>query len=166
MHRSRRTRYWPYVLVKCKGSGWLHKGKETIMSKRFRGVLWLALGIGLLLGASPRASHAQESRTEEGVGLTIYSESTQQRVPGWGVIKEWRKIVLKKGRNEYRFRDVASQIDGTTVHFKSLTDPAGTTSWSRISNTTWSARTGSCPDTSTSPSPSCQKKACPSGANS
>ena len=126
MHRSRRTRYWPYVLVKRKGSGWLHKGKETIMSKRFRGVLWLALGIGLLLGASPRASHAQESRTEEGVGLTIYSESTQQRVPGWGVIKEWRKIVLKKGRNEYRFRDVASQIDGTTVHFKSLTDPAGT----------------------------------------
>ena len=82
---------------------------------------------------------AQEKRTEEGVGLTIYSEPTQgqqyyydyygrrqQQIPGWGVVKEWRKISLAEGRNEFRFRDVAAHIDSTTVHFKSLTDPEGT----------------------------------------
>jgi len=60
-----------------------------------------------------------KERTEEGVGLTIYNGN-------WAVIKEWRKIDLKKGLNTIKFQDVAKYIDATSVSFKSLTDPEGT----------------------------------------
>jgi hypothetical protein len=45
------------------------------------------------------------------------------RPPGYGVVREVRKIELKEGANDVRFTDVASGIDPTSVSFKSLTDP-------------------------------------------
>jgi hypothetical protein len=42
-------------------------------------------------------------------------------------VKEVREIDVPKGAGEVRFDDVAKTIDPTTVTFKSLTDPAGTT---------------------------------------
>jgi len=84
----------------------------------------LAAGVG----------RAGETRTEEGVGLTIYSaEGTKSRWGGWATepigyatVKEWRRMPLERGRSVIRFDDVASGIRPETVHFTSLTDPTGT----------------------------------------
>lgn len=84
---------------------------------------------------------------EDGVAVTVYSSAdpagfdpqryiAQQRqgyspdfvwqVPGFGVVKEVRKIKLEAGTNELRFTDVAQFIDPTTVSFVDLTKPDGT----------------------------------------
>lgn len=48
-------------------------------------------------------------------------------VPGYGVVRETRRVELVGGENTLRFTGVAAGIDPTTVAFKSLTAP-GTTS--------------------------------------
>jgi hypothetical protein len=84
---------------------------------------------------------------DEGPSITVYSSADpagfdpqryveQQRmgwgpqgawgVPGFGVVKEVRKLALAAGANDLRFTDVAAFIDPTTVSFADLTDPAGT----------------------------------------
>lgn len=67
-----------------------------------------------------------EERNKEGVGLTIYSAPDQGGSGGYAIVKEWRRLDLKKGRNIIKFQDVAGLIDATTVSFKSLTDPENT----------------------------------------
>src|SRR3954468_8139498 len=42
-----------------------------------------------------------------------------QPIPGFGVVREIRKLSLTKGDNQVKFTDVASAIDPTTVAFKS-----------------------------------------------
>lgn len=54
------------------------------------------------------------------IALTIYNGN-------FALVKENRTIELKAGENSLRFTDVAALIDPTSVHFKSLTDPAGVT---------------------------------------
>jgi hypothetical protein len=51
--------------------------------------------------------------------LTVYNDNL-------GLVREQRDIQLNKGQNEVKFTDVASKIDATSVHFKSITDPDGT----------------------------------------
>ena len=61
-----------------------------------------------------------EKETGPGVRLTVYNG-------GFALVKDVREMdVPKKGLNVIRFRDVASAIDATSVHFTSLTDPAAT----------------------------------------
>ena len=48
------------------------------------------------------------------------------QIPGYAVVKQMREIKLKDKRNEVVLDDVAALIDPTTVAFKSLTDPEGT----------------------------------------
>lgn len=83
----------------------------------------------------------------EGPAITVYSTAdpagfdpqqfiAQQRqgrnptfawqVPGFGVIKEIRKVSLERGLNQLKFTDVAQFIDPTTVSFIDLTNPQGT----------------------------------------
>lgn len=85
---------------------------------------------------------------DEGPALTVYSTAdpasfdpqqfiAQQKignnpnfawaVPGFGVVKETRKVKLTEGQNELRFTDVAQFIDPTTVSFADLTNPGGST---------------------------------------
>ncbi|MEA2710609.1 MAG: hypothetical protein QOF78_3210 [Phycisphaerales bacterium] len=52
--------------------------------------------------------------------------SWQLKLPGYGVVRETRKIEIKEGENTVRFTDVASGIDPTTVAFESLTAPDST----------------------------------------
>jgi hypothetical protein len=103
--------------------------------------LVLASAPALALAADPGAAAADP---EPGVAVTVYSAPggfdpnnmqnvydpmTGQwapRIPGFSIVKERRRIQLAEGRNEIRFEDVAAKIDGSTVSFKSLTDPAGT----------------------------------------
>jgi len=60
--------------------------------------------------------------TDEGeeVALTVYND-------GNAIVKETRAISVPAGASEVRFEDVASTIDPTSVTFKSVTDPEGTT---------------------------------------
>jgi hypothetical protein len=60
-----------------------------------------------------------KERTTPGVGVTVYNG-------GYAIVKEWRPLELTGKLNTIRFTDVAGQIDATSVHFKSVTDPAGT----------------------------------------
>ncbi len=53
---------------------------------------------------------------QEGLAITIYNSNL-------GLVKDTRNISLPKGLTELKFMDVASQINPTTVHIKSLTDP-------------------------------------------
>ncbi|MGH7376154.1 MAG: DUF4139 domain-containing protein [Candidatus Methylomirabilales bacterium] len=90
---------------------------------------WLAIGMGLALGAglpgtvaSPdaaapaRAAVTQEHQRE--VAITIYNGNL-------GLVKDIRELHLGPGTHEVKFMDVAAQIDPTTVHLKSLTDATG-----------------------------------------
>ncbi|HEV8341621.1 MAG TPA: DUF4139 domain-containing protein [Candidatus Binatia bacterium] len=73
------------------------------------------------LAARPRETAAVTSITHEqqkGVSLTVYNQNL-------GLVKDSREIYLGNGVQEIRFMDVASQINPTTVHLKSLTDSQG-----------------------------------------
>lgn len=70
--------------------------------------------------ATAACTFAQEAVTPRpGVSLTVYNDN-------FALVKDRRALddPLKKGVNVIRFRDVASTIDATSVHFRSLTDPA------------------------------------------
>lgn len=117
--------------------------KKTEISNKF--ALPVLAGLAISTAAAPAL--AEPPPPEEGVAVTIYSSAdpagfdpqrfiAQQRqgydpqyawqVPGFGVVKEVRKVKLDAGMNELRFADVAEFIDPTTVSFTNLDDPIGT----------------------------------------
>ena len=72
---------------------------------------WITALVVLVLVSSAHAADEQE-----GVAVTVYNG-------GYGVVRELRELDIGvDGR--VQFTDVATAIDATTVHFKSLTDPA------------------------------------------
>ncbi|MEO8606295.1 MAG: DUF4139 domain-containing protein [Chloroflexota bacterium] len=62
---------------------------------------------------------AQDASTSDGVSLTIYNQGT-------ALVQDRRTFDLQSGENTLDFTDVAASIDATSVSFKSLTDPLGT----------------------------------------
>jgi hypothetical protein len=52
----------------------------------------------------------------EDVAVTVYNNNL-------GLVKDNRKLELKQGVQEFRFKDVAAQIDPTSVHFKTPKQP-------------------------------------------
>ena len=56
---------------------------------------------------------------ETTLALTVYNEGT-------ALVCDRREFVFSRGFNEIAFSDVAASIDPTSVLFKSLTDPEGT----------------------------------------
>jgi hypothetical protein len=73
------------------------------------------LGSALALAGAAFAA----DKPETGVALTIYNQN-------FGVVREKRNVEVKEKVGTIRFDEVAAQIDGTSVQFKSLTDPAAT----------------------------------------
>lgn len=55
--------------------------------------------------------------------VTLEQQSTGAKLPGYGVVREVRRIDVPAGEGTVKFTDVASGIDPTTVSFKSLTAP-------------------------------------------
>jgi hypothetical protein len=109
--------------------------------------LRLCLAVVLVAAAAPTALAQPQAAPASDFSLTIYStadpatfdphafaEQREQyrynpqlaKLPGYGVVRETRKIDLQAGENALRFTDVASGIDPTTVAFKSLTAPDST----------------------------------------
>ncbi len=77
----------------------------------------LAVVSATALGAAPRP--APTVAQSKGVELAVYNQDL-------ALVKDRRSLDLSQGLNEVRFADVAAQIDPTSVHFRSLSDPAGT----------------------------------------
>jgi hypothetical protein len=82
---------------------------------KLRRLTMIQLAMALAFAAATLAAEKQE----EGVALTIYNQN-------FGVVREKRKVDVPDKVGTIRFTDVASQIDGTSVQFKSVTDPGAT----------------------------------------
>jgi len=83
-----------------------------------KNVGWLVGGMAVaMMLAAPLAAAVKPA---EGVSLTVYNQN-------FAVVKEIRTLNLGAKVSTVQFRDVAREIDPTSVHFKSLTDPEGTT---------------------------------------
>jgi hypothetical protein len=74
------------------------------------------VGVSVLSGGSGAAPVVAQS---DGLELAVYNQDL-------ALVKDRRNLDLSGGLNEVRFVDVASLIDPTSVHFRSLTDPEGT----------------------------------------
>src|SRR5450759_1750566 len=77
--------------------------------------IMLVLGMCFVLFGNSVAFGQEMERKE--VSLTIYNQN-------FALVRDLRYLNLKEGLNQVRFSDIASQIDPTSVHFKSLTAPA------------------------------------------
>ncbi|HSB88583.1 MAG TPA: hypothetical protein VLD63_01010 [Anaerolineales bacterium] len=80
--------------------------------------LALACG-GLTAEPGPGSRTPTAEAAESGLSLTVYNQGT-------ALVRDRRQIQLREGINELRFGDVAAAIDPTSVLFRSLTDPSGT----------------------------------------
>jgi hypothetical protein len=90
----------------------MHRGMD--MGHRLVALtLLIALSGAGLVAAAPQAITREDQKD---VMVTIYNGNL-------GLVKDTREIHLEGGLREVPFADVASQIDPTTVHLKSLTDP-------------------------------------------
>jgi hypothetical protein len=81
----------------------------------------LLLTLAVLAPGSPAAAAPPLAITRESqrdLMVTIYNGNL-------GLVKDTREARLPAGMSEVQFADVAAQIDPTSVHLKSLTDPAG-----------------------------------------
>lgn len=79
----------------------------------------IALVLVTSLASGTEAAQVAVGRdAQRDVMVTIYNGNL-------GLVKDIRDARLPTGLHETEFTDVAAQIDPTTVHLKSLTDPAG-----------------------------------------
>jgi hypothetical protein len=70
--------------------------------------------------ADPKTFDPQQLARDQ---VSSGESSNREPLPGYGVVRETRKIDLAAGENTVRFTDVAAGIDPTTVSFESKTAP-------------------------------------------
>ncbi len=86
-----------------------------------RSIAAILLTVAVVSPGSPASAAAPLAITRESqkdLMVTIYNGNL-------GLVKDTREARLPAGMSEVQFADVAAQIDPTSVHLKSLTDPAG-----------------------------------------
>jgi hypothetical protein len=97
------------------------EGGIPMRTKRW--LIWTLVAVLALVSVTILSSGGQVAPVaaqSEGLELAVYNQDL-------ALVKDHRSLDLSQGLNEVRFSDVASQIDPTSVHFRSLTDPEGTT---------------------------------------
>src|SRR5256885_15376532 len=77
-------------------------------------MLLMLLAATEVLAATPQSVRREDQRD---VMVTIYNGNL-------GLVKDIREVRVPAGTTEVQFMEVAARIDPTTVHLKSLTDPA------------------------------------------
>lgn len=115
------------------------------MIHRIRAIFALTFAVtSFVASGQPKPAAPNPAEPPSRFSLTIYSNADpglfdpqeyaeQQasggayKLPGYGVVREIRKIDLVEGENTIKFTDVAKGIDPTTVSFKSLTAPGAAT---------------------------------------
>jgi len=85
----------------------------------------VATAVVCLIGFCSAATYSQQTKSsthadQVDIAITVYNSNL-------GLVKDTRHIVVDKGIQELKFKDVAEKINATTVHVKSLTDPKGLT---------------------------------------
>jgi hypothetical protein len=91
------------------------------MRRSMKVVLGILACVSVVWSGDAQAALARSTVTrddQKDMSITIYNGNL-------GLVKDVRALQLSAGAHEVKFMDVASQIDPTTVHLKSLTDPAG-----------------------------------------
>jgi hypothetical protein len=90
------------------------------MNKK-RWIVWGLVAVLALVGAVARDSRQAVPvlAQEAGIELAVYNQNL-------ALVKDRRSLDLSEGLNQVQFSDVAAEIDPTSVHFRSLTDPEGT----------------------------------------
>jgi hypothetical protein len=86
------------------------------MRRKLTALVMLYVFVTAQVAAAAPLAITRESQKD--VMVTIYNGNL-------GLVKDARDVRLPAGTTEVQFKDVAAQIDPTTVHLKSLTDPAG-----------------------------------------
>jgi hypothetical protein len=82
-------------------------------------VLVLSLSVGGTAWSRPEPGvQAITQQEQRDLAVTIYNGNL-------GLVKDIREVRLPVGSGQAQFMDVAAQIDPTSVHLKSLTDPTG-----------------------------------------
>ncbi len=79
-------------------------------------LLLTSLTTGRLWGQAPVTQAHVDGDAQTDLMVTVYNN-------GYGLVREVRRFVIPQGTVELEFRDVAEQIDPTSVAFKSLTAP-------------------------------------------
>ncbi len=96
----------------------IRKITSIVLSLGLLGIaVWIAT-VAIVPSSAQDATPAPVT-TSDGVSLTIYNQGT-------ALVQDRRTFDLKQGVNTLDFTDVASSIDSTSVSFRSLTDPLGT----------------------------------------
>jgi hypothetical protein len=90
------------------------------MSKRRGTAVFVSLCAVLLAAIATHGAHTKLEAQTMGVDLTVYNQNL-------ALVRDRRTLELESGVNEIAFTDVAALIDPTSVLFRSLTDPDGTT---------------------------------------
>ena len=86
-------------------------------------VMLVALGGVIMVSGQPGAAlpvQQEGDMQRDGVALAIYNQGT-------ALVQDRRTFTFTQGANLINFTDVASGIDPTSVTFRSITDPTGTT---------------------------------------
>lgn len=83
--------------------------------------------ITIYSSADPAGFNPQQWIFNQRIG---YNNMDPSQIPGFGVVKEVRKMNLKAGLNRLDFTNVAALIDPTSVSFQDLTVPA-TSVWNQ-----------------------------------
>jgi len=82
-------------------------------------VLVLSLSVGGTAWSRPESGvQAITQQEQRDLAVTIYNGNL-------GLVRDIREVRLPVGSGQVQFMDVAAQIDPTSVHLKSLTDPTG-----------------------------------------
>lgn len=82
------------------------------------------VSVTIYSSADPASFDPQRFISQQNLG---YNPQFIWQVPGFGVVKETRKLSLQDGFNELRFTGIAQFIDPTTVSFTDIADPDATT---------------------------------------
>jgi hypothetical protein len=90
------------------------------MSRRKVTAIVLTLCLALAAAVATHSAQRKAQAQTMGVDLTVYNQNL-------ALVRDRRTLALESGVNEIAFTDVAALIDPTSVLFRSLTDPDGTT---------------------------------------
>ena len=116
------THWFRSMVERLRGASWRPSGvrRRTVVVTLGLAALAIACTSQRVtdeLVAPTRPSSAEAAETT--VALTVYNEGT-------ALVRDRREFEFSRGFNEIAFTDVAASIDPTSVLFKSLTDPTGT----------------------------------------
>ena len=90
--------------------------KEFAMKKHIDVICILCCSLAVMSSISPaQIKHSASERTS--VDLTIYNQNL-------ALVREERTMVMEKGLNRILIPDIPATIDGTSLHFSSMTDPS------------------------------------------